>query len=156
VLDYRADMPSTDNSYWTTDEKVFASLEGATRLTEWFGFAPSFHDATLEKLEIADRNAVLYLRAFRMTNAVDVSGFFVLDKHALVVIHLTDITGISLTGDATSIISDLGIRRVSTNSMAWQSVAGPGEGDFEVSWESSVGLEGSLFARGLRFSLQPV
>jgi hypothetical protein len=155
VLDYRPNMPSTDNRYWTTDEKLFASFEGAKELVEWFGFIPSFHDATLEKLEIADRNAVLSLKSFRMTNAVDASGFSVLDKHALVGIQLDGITGISLSGDATSIISDLGVRRVSTSSIAWRSVAGPGNGDVEVSWESSVGLEGSIFARSVRFSLQP-
>jgi hypothetical protein len=68
---------------------------------------------------------------------------------------LSDVTGISLSGVAQSIIFDLAIRRLSADFPDWQSCSGPKAGDFEIRLESSYGLEGSIFARDLVFSLTP-
>lgn len=129
-------------------------LPGGAEVVDWFGFAPSFHDATLERLELANNSATLVLAAFRMTDKVDDRGFAVLDKHALITIALRRVSGISLSGDAASIVSSLTIAPVRSESR-WRSVPGPAIGDFQISWESSYGLEGALFAPELLLSVQP-
>jgi len=135
-------------------EKFFRALPGGAEVVDWFGFAPCFHDATLERLELANNSATLVLAAFRATSKVDDRGFFILDKHALVTIRLGLVSAVSLTGNAGSIVSSLAIGSVKSES-SWQTVPGPAVGDFEISWESSYGLEGVLCARDVRLSLQP-
>ena len=148
-------MQNTDGSFWATDERLFAGLKGAGEITDWFGFVPDFHDAILDQLILNNKSAVLTIRAHRMTNEVDPNGFFVLDKHAVVTLSLAAVSGFSLTGDVASIISELGIRRVGANPPRIENCAGPGEGDFELSIESSYGLEGSIYARQVSFAFQP-
>jgi|GEM_PF-1567265 len=144
--------PAADSA--TSYEKFLRTLPGGAEVVDWFGFAPSFHDATLERLELANNTATLVLAAFRMTDKVDDQGFFVLDKHALITIVLRRVSGISLSGDAASIVSSLTIAPVRSESR-WHSVPGPAIGDFQISWESSYGLEGALFAPELLLSVQP-
>jgi hypothetical protein len=148
-------MPSTDGTYWTTDETLFRTLPGSDEVTGWFGFIPSFHDWEIERLDVAAGKATIVFKAFRMTNEIDARGFFVSDRHAHVSIHLDGITGISLVGDAGAIVQDLGVRRVAAEQAGWTTAAGPQIGDLELTWESSVGLEGSFYARDIRFSVQP-
>lgn len=149
-------MPSSDEIYWTTDEDLFLALDGGKKVADWFGFVPSFHDATLDKLTLSGGSGTISLRAFRTTSEVDADGYFVLDKHALVDIFLDDITGIILDGDATSIVLDLCVRRLPASNDDWKTVAGPVAGNIEVKWESSCGLRGGLCARNVRFSLNPL
>lgn len=148
-------MPSSDGTYWTTDESLFLSLEGGKEVADWFGFVPSFHDATLDRLELANGNGALTLKAFRMTDKVDANGYFVLDRRANVDIILSGISGLRLYGDATSIIQELGFRRFTASNDEWETVNGPMPGDIEIRWESNYGLEGSVFAREVRFGLRP-
>jgi hypothetical protein len=122
---------------------------------EWFGTTPAFHDATLAGLDIALGVATIRLNAFRMTDVVDDKGFFVLDRKASVTITVSDVTGISLSGDAQSIISELAIRRLAADRSDYQTVAGPCAGNYEVRFEASYGLEGSIFGRDLTLSLAP-
>lgn len=149
-------MTNCDGTPWSTDMKLFAALPGGQAVIDWFGFVPSFHDAELDRLEVAKGAASIALRAFRMTDAVDAKGVFVLDKHAVVTLHLSDVTGLHLTGNAASILSELGIRRVGAAPAGFSTCGGPTAGDIEVSFETSYGLEGSVFARALSFSFDPV
>jgi hypothetical protein len=148
-------MQDADGSQWKTDEKLFADLTGGAAIIEWFGCAPSFHDATLDQLIFADGSATLTIRAFVTTNEVDQDGYFILNKHAVVTLHLEGVSGLSLVGNASSIIFGLGIRRVDTEAPRFDTCDGPAEGDFEISIESSYGLEGSIYARQVRLALQP-
>lgn len=150
-----ADMPMTDDIYWATDHDAFLSLPGGQAIVDWFGFVPSFHDATLEKLELATGTASIVLKAFRMTKEIDSKGYFVLDKHALVTIKLSEVTGIQLEGESGLIISDLGIRRLSEKPSGWHDGTGPCRGDFEVAWESCWGFDGALFAREVTLAFDP-
>jgi hypothetical protein len=136
---------------------IVASLPGGQALIDWFGFCPSFHDATLERLDVSGGNAVLAIRAFRMTSEVNAEGHFVLDRHALVTLRMLAVTGLKLAGDAGSIIFDLKIRRLSEapDPSDWVTCAGPRVGDFEVSFDTSVGLYGTIYARELAFELEP-
>lgn len=148
-------MQDADGIRWSTDSQLLTELPGGLALLEWFEGVPFFHDATLDRLEIADACVTIKLRAFRMTSEVDEGGHFILDKHAVVAIRLSGVTGIAMKGDASAIISELGIRRLTVDTAGWQTSAGPKRGDFEVSFESSYGLEASVFARGLTFQTTP-
>ena len=57
-----------------TDENLFASLPGGKAVIDWFGFCPSFHDATLERVEFSRGKAVIVLKTFRMTSETDANG----------------------------------------------------------------------------------
>jgi hypothetical protein len=155
-IEYDPSMQGSDGIYWKTDDRLFLTINGAKMLADWFGDIPSFHDASMTKLEIANGNAELALQTFRMTDEVDANGYFILDRHALVTVHFHGVTGVSLSGDATSTIQELGIRRVRVDQAEWDTVPGPITGNFEVRWESSFGLEGAIFAQDVRFSLVPV
>jgi hypothetical protein len=144
-------MDSPVDADWRTDPELFASLPGGAALIDWFGFVPTFHDATLEGLEMSDGATTLRLKAFRMTNEVDAEGYYVLDRHALVTISLSGVSGISLTGNASSIIFELRIRRLSADASGWLSCGGPEAGDFEIDFTTNYGLYGQLFARDLAF-----
>jgi hypothetical protein len=148
-------MMNSDGTYWSTDKELFAALPGGQAVIDWFGFVPSFHDAELDRLELAKGGATIVLRAFRMRDAVDAKGLFVLDRHAVVTLHLSNVTGVHLTGDAASILSELGINRVGAAPAGFSTCAGPNAGDIQVSFESSYGLEGSIYAREVSFSVDP-
>lgn len=148
-------MPSSDGIYWTTDEKLFRTLPGSDEVTGWFGFVPSFHDWEIERLDVTAGEATIVFKACRMTSEIDAKGFFVCDRHARLFVHFDGITGISLVGDAGAIVQDLGVRRVAAKQGGWATSAGPQIGDLELTWESSIGLEGSFYAREIRFSVQP-
>lgn len=141
---------ASDDAY----EAFFRTLPGGPEIADWFGFAPSFHDANMERLELADGSATLVLATFRMTSEVDDRGFFVVDKHALVTIKLARVSAVSLTGNASSIVSRLTFSRARCDT-DWQSVAGPAADDIAVSWESSYGLEGVLYAPEVTLFYEP-
>ncbi len=148
-------MQDVDSSQWKTDEKLFAGLAGGDAIIGWFGYVPAFHDASLTELVLGDRTAAVTIRSSRTTDEVGSDGFCVQDKHASVTIRFDDVTGVSLAGDATSIIFELGIRRVGAELARFSNCPGPGLGDLEVSIESSYGLEGSIYARNVRLALLP-
>jgi hypothetical protein len=95
------------------------------------------------------------VRAFRITADVDADGHFVLDKHAVVTFEFEGVTGISLVGDASAIISELVVRRVTREPLEWQTCGGPRPGDIEVRFDSSYGLAGGIYAREVRLAVSP-
>ena len=142
---------------FATDKELFASLPGGQAVIDWFGSCPGFHDAVLEKLELSGGDASLFVQAHWMTKDIDERGFYVLDRKALICLHLRKVTGVRLEGDASSIISGLYIRRLSADAAAtdWPSCGGPRAGDIEVTFDTAVGLYGSLYAKELTFALEP-
>jgi hypothetical protein len=140
------------------DRDLFASLPGGQAVIDWFGFCPDFHDGTVERLELSGGNAVLAIRAFRMTSKVDAEGYFVPDRHALVTLHMRGVTGLKLEGDAGSIIAELMIRRlpVAPDPSAWETCAGPVVGDVEIAFDTAMGLYGTIYAKDLTFELNPL
>lgn len=143
---------------FATDKQLFASLPGGQAIIDWFGFCPSFHDASLEKVELSAGAATLQIRTFRMNSETDAEGHHVLDRHALVTLRMSGVTGVKLEGEAGSIIGELAIRRVEAASTAsdWPTCGGPEKGDIQVAFDTAVGLEGAVYAKGLAFSLEPV
>ena len=132
-------MSSSD---WDNDENLFASLAGGQAVIDWFGFCPRFHDASLERLEIVNGNVLVAIRAFRMTDELDQQRRFICDRHALVTLKISEVSGIRLHGSAVSIISDLKIRRLTADEAAsnWETCAAPVKGDIEVTFDTSIGL----------------
>jgi hypothetical protein len=148
MIDARGDV-------WTTDEDLFAGLPGGRDVIDWFGQVPSFHDATLERVEVQDGSASIAIRAFRATTDVGPDGFYILDKHAVVTFQFIGVTGISIVGDARAIVLEIGIRGVTSDEPGWETCAGPRSGDIEVRFDSSYGLAGAIFAREVRLQLTP-
>ncbi len=64
-----------------------------TQVVEWFGYKPKFHDSEVVSIELrrSPDPSIIRIHAFQMTSEVDESGYFVLDKHALITFNLTDI-----------------------------------------------------------------
>jgi hypothetical protein len=141
-----------------TDKDLFAALPGGKALIEWFGFCPSFHDATLDRVELARGDAILEIKAFRATSEIDARGYYVLDRHALVMFRMRGVTGLKLDGDAGSIISEVTIRRLLETPVPteWHTCHGPIKGDIEIAFATSIGLYGFIYAKELEFELQPL
>ncbi|MET7244205.1 hypothetical protein ABZT49_12620 [Methylobacterium sp. EM32] len=146
-----------DRAWYPTDKALFAPLPGGQAVIDWFGFCPSFHDATLDGITIADGSASIVLKAFRMTDEIDENGYFILDRHAQVVIHMRRVTGLSLTGDAVSIISELTVRRLpaTPDRSEWPTCEGPAADDIEIAFGTSIGLTESFYASEVKFELRP-
>jgi hypothetical protein len=140
------------------DESLIASFPGGQAVIDWFGFCPDFHDASIERIEVASGHAILAMRAFRTTSEVDAAGYFVRDRHALVTLRMERVAGLKLEGDAGSIISELVIRRLhaSPDAADWQTCAGPQVGDIAIAFDSAVGLFGRIYAKELTFHLHPI
>lgn len=138
------------------NEVPFASIPGGSAFVEWFGSEPNFHDATLIDLVLADGSAILRLKTFRMTNRVAPGGHYILDRHAVVTLHLSGVTGVSLIGNAASIILCLNIQRVDVTPSGFSTCAGPGPTDYRIRLEATYGLEGSIFARSLSMAFVPI
>lgn len=149
------EMPSSD---WATDEVLFASLPGGQEVIDWFGFCPSFHDGTLERLELVGGNANLTVRTYRMGSKTDAEGFYVADRKAAVTLVMRGVTGLKLEGDAGSIISELIIRRLDTEQPRsdWETCGGPTVGEIEVAFDTAVGLYGTIYTKELSFELRPL
>jgi hypothetical protein len=148
-------MEPTDGTFWKTEPELFASLPGASAILDWFGFVPSFHDAKLAGIDIGLGTATIKIDTFRMTSEVDERGYFVLDRHAQVTIAIGKVSGLILQGEAQSIIAQLGIRRISEDRSGFDTCEGPRAGDFEISFETNYGLEGSIFGREIVLGLAP-
>ncbi|ACS55095.1 MULTISPECIES: hypothetical protein [Rhizobium] len=148
-------MSSSDRD---NDENLFASLAGGQAVIDWFGFCPRFHDASLERLEIVNGNVFLAIRAFRMTDKLDAQRRFICDRHALVTLRMSAVSGMRLHGSAVSIIFDLRIRRLTADEAAsdWETCDAPVKGDIEVTFDTSIGLYGSIYSKDLAFELQPM
>lgn len=118
-------------------------VPGARELVEWFGRIPRFHDAKLREITLSSvAPSQLRISAWNMTDKVDDKGFFILEKHAVVTITLHAVKSVNLSDfDLPGIIFDLEISKI---------------GDmFKMVWSGSYGVEGSLTAKELSFTLEP-
>jgi hypothetical protein len=139
---------------WDNDFTTLASIEGAGDLIDWFGYLPSFHDCTISKLEFQSGNGVLELACFRMTDKVDDRGYFVLDRHALVSFHFTNVRGLLFDCNANTTILELGVRRLSLEHLPVSNTSAS-VNDFEISFDDVCGGSGSIYASEVRLSLKP-
>ena len=61
-------------------------FEGANKVIEWFGKWPSFHDAEIIELRLVRYGTCrLKIHTWNTKSEVDEKGFYVTDKHAVVI-----------------------------------------------------------------------
>ncbi|MFC7498561.1 hypothetical protein ACFQRC_04920 [Enterovirga sp. GCM10030262] len=130
------------------------SLEGAQEVTAWFGFFPSFHDATITFMGFSRGDGIIEIEAFRMTDEIDDKGYFVLDRHAKVTVHLLGVSGTVMSCHSNPTILELGIRKVLPEHHPPSDTAAIA-GDFEIGFDDVCGGGGSIYARDIRFSVSP-
>lgn len=119
-------------------------IPGGDALIEWFGRTPRFHDAELLEISFTGKGeGLLRIHAWNMTDAVDVNGYFVLDKHAVVTLALLGVHQINCTDFdmVPGIIFDLLITKLDEH--------------FRIEWSASYGVAGFIIARQVRVTLTP-
>ena len=118
-------------------------LEGGPALCAWFEGIPSFHDATLKKLELRQgAPGRLVAHTFQMTSEVDAEGHFRLAKHVIVTLTIFDLIEVELSNFAeTGIIYSLDIERDSEGTT--------------LNFDSSYGVCGRIKAKQVVVSFEP-
>ena len=126
-----------------TSESILHDIPGGKALLEWFGRVPHFHDAEVLDIVLASqRPSILRIHTWNMTNEVDAQGYFILEKHAVVVITLEEATQVTLYNfDLPGIIGFLEITK--------------NEAGYLFDWDASYGVAGTLQARRASFDLVP-
>lgn len=124
-------------------ETALHDMPGGRELVDWFGHVPRFHDANLLGISLAsDGPSSVRIHAFRMTNEVDDKGYYVLDRHVVVTITLKTVTYVNL--------SDFNLPGI-----IFELVVSAAEGNIQLAWTGSSGIEGTIRAKQVRFDLQP-
>ena len=136
-------------------------MEDSQKITEIFGYWPTFHDAEINNLSLstADREPwvpgstapvlEMQVHVFEMTKEVDQNGYIVLTKHTLTKLQFRNVEGLQLAGFSfQNAIFELvfGIEP-----MTFRSGGGPAEGPppnlLTVKIESNCGLYGEFKCR---------
>jgi len=135
--------PDLSASRVMTSEAILRDLPGGKALLSWFGCVPRFHDANLLEINLlSDRPSLLRVHAWTMTDQTDARGHFILDKHVIVTISPREVRQISLNGfDLPGIIGVMEITKI--------------DDAYQVDWDASYGVEGSIRAKQVSFDLIP-
>ncbi|MEO8141402.1 MAG: hypothetical protein ABI617_01955 [Sphingomicrobium sp.] len=139
---------------WATNADLFAAFEGGPEVVSWFGFIPDFHDAKVRRMEFLAGAGVIEIDAFRMTSEVDERGYFRLDRHALVSLNLSGVTGVIMSCDPNPGIEELGIRRLNSKVDIPANIAAL-VGDLEIAFDDVCGGSGLIFARSISLTVTP-
>ena len=114
-------------------------ISGREKLINLFGRWPSFHDSEVLSLALEREAQVLRVRIylFEMTSQVDAAGFYKLDKKSVATLSFARIADLTLNGfNQQNVLFGLAIADISSQQL---------EGLlFEVTFDSSFGLEGSF------------
>ena len=124
---------------------ILHDIPGGEALFAWFGRVPHFHDAELLEIGFSGKGAgKLRIHAWNMTDEVDARGYFILDKHVMVTLALEGVSAIDCTDFdmIPGIISDLEITKSGEH--------------FRIEWDASYGITGSITAKQVRITLEPV
>jgi len=124
-------------------EAVAPAVPGADEVVRWFGRWPSFHDAEILQIDL-QRNgrSSVRLHAFRMTKAVDASGHFVLDLHAVVTFWLEGVSDLELADfSGLNVIFGLALEPIPTG--------------FRLALSPCFGIAGYIEAAKVSISLEP-
>jgi len=122
---------------------VLLSIPGGAALFDWFGGIHRFHDADLLEISLESKGpSRLRIHTWQMTDKTDSRGYLVLERHVVVTINLEKISEVSLTDfNLPGIIFDLEITSV--------------EDAFQISWNGSYGVEGTLRAKQVTLEIHP-
>ena len=122
---------------------LMGRLPGGQAIIDWFGRVPEFHDAELLQIELSSgRGSKMLIHAWNMTDAVTAEGFYVTNQHAVVTIHLTAVSAVSLNAfHQKGIIASLEVLEL--------------QSEMQISWTSAFGVQGRIVAGQLSFELEP-
>jgi len=127
-----------------TAESTLRDIPGGDALVEWFGRVPSFHDAELLEIVLSNEGVGrLRIYAWNMTSDVDAEGYFILDKHAIVILDLDGVGTVNCTDFdmMPGIIGNLEISKADER--------------YRIEWDASYGVAGFITAKGVRISFVP-
>lgn len=128
-----------------TEKSLLFQIPGGSSAIEWFGREPKFHDAEVLDIRLMQNAASsIRLLAWNNTDFVDEDGYFLTEKHAIVdiVFQAVDLIELSNFGDGhKGIVFSLEFTGSTQRT--------------EVSWTSSVGVEGRIVGRGVSISVSP-
>lgn len=139
---------------WTSDWTLLAQLEDAAELTAWFGFLPDFHDATIRSMSFKESSGTLVLSAFRITSELDERGFFVLDRHARILLRFEGVSGVALDCNPLTTVLEVGLRRLTSEHLPILNTSASA-GDYELGFDDVFGGSGAIYAKSVSISVQP-
>jgi hypothetical protein len=123
-----------------------ALVEGADAVIDWFGFGPNFHDDRIEEIRLSlDGQCLLRIAASEMLLETDADGYYKSAKHCIVSFHFHLIEELALTCDGGGVGTII-------FEMEWEEGA---EGSVMARWDSSIGVEGRIRAKGCHVELEP-
>jgi hypothetical protein len=125
------------------DDSAFASIPGGQALIDWFGRVPHFHDGNLFEINLSSGEpSTIRIHTFGISEQLDESGRYVLDRHATVTFTLEVIGYVELSDfGLPGIIFDLEVTKV--------------DDGYQLAWSGSYGVAGTIRAQRLRADLQP-
>ena len=117
---------------------------GWESVIDWFGFAPTFHDAEIISIELRcePELSMLKLAFWRTNKDVTERGVYRQDRHATVVFELGGIEELRLDGwSRQNVIDDLTVERTTSG--------------FRLVFPQIYGVDGEISARHLAVRVEP-
>jgi hypothetical protein len=120
-----------------------SNIRGWDALLSWFEGHSSFHDAEILDLHL-DRagNSYIRLHWWVMRSELDARGYYILDKHAIVTLHLHE-------------VSDLELRGFNFQNVIFGLQIHPVEGGLKLVLNDCYGLSGSITAKEVIAEVAP-
>ena len=135
---------------------IYLDIPGGREIVEWFGIAPTFHDAEIVSLDLRRRAASrLRLHYWRRSREVDEHGHYVLDRHAVITFILQDILDLQLDGfSPQNVVFGLILKRAPPRPDRKHFCAfDPSPNDYELELEPCYGLNGLIRCRKVSVEL---
>ena len=125
-----------------TRPEWLAEIDGAEALFNWFGYWPSFHDATIISVHLDGHGtSSVRIQTCEVTSELDSKGYYIARKYVTVSFLLDGISDLELTGPPGSVIFGAEISRTKQG--------------FRLDLDPSYGLAGSLTAAKMRIEIEP-
>jgi len=123
--------------------EIESVIHGSDKLTNIFGYWPTFHDAEVILLHL-NRSDVssLALHTWEMTNEVDEKGFYVLTKHVVVEFVMKEVVALNLNGfNHQNVVFGVAIERVDSG--------------YRLTLKDCYGIGGTIDASDISIRLTP-
>ena len=123
--------------------EVTDEVPGASELTRWFGYWPSFHDAELLDVELhRTGHSTVRIHTFEMSSEVNSRGSFIYTKHVIVGFILEGLRNLRLNDfNGQNVISGLDLKQTADG--------------YELTLEGCHGVEGTLTADRIHIDIEP-
>jgi hypothetical protein len=122
---------------------VTDKVPGASELTKWFGYWPSFHDAEVLDIELhRTGHSTVRIHTFETSSETNSQGFFICTKHVIVGFILEGLKDLHLNDfNGQNVITGLDLKQI-------------GEG-YELTLEGCHGVDGTLTADRIHIDIEP-